>query len=150
MVETSITTAAVRCSAPRKPKTFSPSNSGLVHQASGYFSANPVTTNVGKLRMMPQCAMRKLRFIRITFPPVSCRGCRRISFARKSIRLCSTMKPSVKGMSSQYVQRIHFDEDFFRLVELKIWFESFLGEERLFLQRREIRLFVDHWTGMSL
>ena len=41
------------------------------HHASGYFRANPVTTKVGKLRITPQWAMRKLRFIRVTFAPLT-------------------------------------------------------------------------------
>ena len=46
--------------------------------------------------------------MRVTCAPVSCRGCRRMSLARKSSRLCRIMKPSVSGIRVKYVQRIHF------------------------------------------
>ena len=51
--------------------------------------------------------MRNHKFIRITISPDSMRGRRRINFASKSIKLCSSMKPSVAGISTQYVQRIY-------------------------------------------
>jgi len=54
----------------------------------GILSAKPVNTSVGKLKITPQWAMRKFRFILDTRSPVSCRGWRRMSFARKSSRLC--------------------------------------------------------------
>ena len=103
-----MTMAAVRCSPPRTPTPDSHSSSGFDHQLSGYFKANPVNTSVGKLTMMPQCAMRNHRFIRSTTSPDSLRGFRRTSFTRRSSKLCSAIKPSVTGISTQYVQRIHF------------------------------------------